>query len=55
MPQKDYNELIEKFQQFRQKLYQSFKHRRDSLMDLLDALANNLTARSIAELSLNPL
>ena len=55
MPQNDYNELIEKFQQFRQKLYQSFKHRRDSLMDLLDALASNLSARSIAELSLNPL
>jgi hypothetical protein len=57
MPQNDYNELvlIEKFQQFRQKLYNGFPHRRDSVMDLLDALSSNQQARSTAELCLNPL
>lgn len=55
MPQNDYNELIEKFQQFRQKLYTCFPHRADSVMDLLDALSSNQQARSTAELCLSPL
>ncbi len=55
MPQNDYNQLITQFQQFRQKLYNLFPHRQDSLMDLLDALSSNVAARSPVELSLNPL
>ena len=42
-------------QNFREQLYQSFKHRRDSIMDLLDALCSNNRVPSVVELSLNPL
>ena len=55
MPQNDYNQLIEKFQQFRQQLYNCFPHRCDSVMDLLDALSSNEKANSIVELCLSPL
>ena len=55
MPQNDYNQLIEKFQQFRQHLYNCFPHRCDSVMDLLDALSSNEKANSIVELCLSPL
>src|SRR5919199_650532 len=55
MPQNDYNQLIEKFQQFRQQLYNCFPHRCDSVMDLLDALSSNEKASSIVELCLSPL
>jgi hypothetical protein len=40
---------------FRQQLYQSFHYRADALMDLIDALSSNRTARSVVELSLNAL
>ncbi len=49
------NELIEKFTQFRQDLYDCFDARQDTVMDLLDAVAGNSSARSTVELSLNPL
>lgn len=55
MPQNDYNQSRQEFEQFREKLYQSFNYRRDTLMDLLDALAANTTAREPVELSLSPL
>ncbi len=55
MPQNDSNELIEKFEQFRCSLYDCFDHRQDTVMDLLDALASNSSARSPVELSLSPL
>ncbi len=55
MPQNDYNQSRQEFEQFREKLYQSFNYRRDTLMDLVDALAANTTARSPVELSLSPL
>jgi len=42
-------------EQFRQQLYESFPGRADALMDLLDALSSNTTARSVVELSLSPL
>jgi len=45
---------LEPIQNFRQALYRSFPYRRDSLMDLLDALSSNDRARSPVELSLNP-
>ena len=41
--------------QFRTELYESLPYRADALMDLIDALSSNTTARSAIELSLNPL
>ncbi len=55
MPQNNYNQERQKFKQFRDKLYQSFNYRRDTLMDLVDAIAANTTARSPVELSLSAL
>ena len=42
--------------QFRDEVYQNFNNckRTDTLMDLVDALSSNTTARSVVELSLNP-
>lgn len=45
----------EQLKQFRQQLYSSFAYRGDTIMDLLDALSSNTTAKSAIELSLNPL
>jgi DDE superfamily endonuclease len=55
MPQFNHNQLIAQFQDFRQKLYNCFESCSDACMDLLDALAGNTGANSIAELSLSPL
>ena len=55
MPQNNYNQSQQEFKQFRDKLYQSFDYRRDTLMDLVDAIAANTTARSPVELSLSSL
>ena len=55
MPHCDCNKFIEKFRQFRHNLYTIIPNRRDTVMDLLDALSFNQTARSPVELSLNPL
>ena len=44
-----------KLQAFRQDLYNYFPHRADAIMELIDALASNLNARSVVELSLSPL
>lgn len=55
MPQFNHNQLIAQFQDFRQKLYNCFESCSDACMDLLDALAGNTGADSIAELSLSPL
>jgi len=48
-------EAVARLQQFRCNLYVLFLHRADALMELLDALASNTHARSVVELSLNPL
>jgi hypothetical protein len=42
--------------QFRYEVYQNFNNckRTDTLMDLVDALSSNTTARTVVELSLNP-
>lgn len=48
-------ERIATLQEFRQNLYNFFPHRADALMDLIDALASNLNARSVVELSLSSL
>ena len=55
MPQNDYNQSRQEFEQFREKLYQSFNYRRDTVMELVEAIAANTTARSPVELSLSPL
>lgn len=55
MQKNNYNPLIAQFQDFRQKLYNCFESCSDACMDLLDALAGNTGADSIAELSLSPL
>jgi hypothetical protein len=46
--------MLTQLEQFRNELYTWFPHRADALMDLLDALSSNTTARSVVELSLNP-
>ena len=53
--EKFHNQLIARFQNFRSKLHNCFQLSSDACMDLLDALAGNTGAKSIAELSLNPL
>jgi hypothetical protein len=40
--------------QFRQQLYQNFNNRADTLMELVDAICSNPSARSIVEYSLTP-
>jgi DDE superfamily endonuclease len=55
MPKFNNNQLIARFQDFRQKIYNCFESCSDACMDLLDALAGNTGANSIAELSLSPL
>ena len=52
MPTQD---VITQLKQFRQQVYTFFPERADALMDLLDALSGNTHARSVIELSLNPL
>ncbi len=46
---------ITQLQQFRQELYHLLPARRDALLDVLDALCSSPEARSVVELSLNPL
>ncbi|MDJ0592642.1 MAG: transposase [Pleurocapsa sp. MO_226.B13] len=55
MPSNLTNKLSEKFTRFRQDLYNCFNSRQDTVIELLDALAGNIGARSTVELSLNPL
>jgi hypothetical protein len=55
MQKNNNNQLIARFQDFRQKLYNCFESCSDACMDLLDALAGNTGVNSIAELSLSPL
>lgn len=46
---------LEQLRRFRRQLYSSLEYRADAIMDLLDALSSNTTAKSAVELSLNPL
>jgi hypothetical protein len=46
--------MTAKLEQFRLDLYEALPYRRDTLLDLLDALSSNTTARSVVELSLSP-
>ena len=45
MPQNDYNQSQQELKQFREKLYQSFNYRRDTVMDLVDAIRRSLALR----------
>ena len=47
--------ILKPLQQFRQVLYWMIPKRRDSTMDLLDALSSNVQANSVVRLSLNGL
>ena len=51
----DMQVALEQLKKFRQQLYSSLAYRGDTIMDLLDALSSNTTAKSTVELSLNPL
>ena len=55
MPHNNDSQSQQEFEQFREKLYQSFNYRRDTIMDLVDAIAANTTARSPVELCLSTL
>lgn len=48
--------MSNQLQQFRSEVYQNFNNykRTDTLMDLVDALSSNTTAKSVVELTLNP-
>jgi hypothetical protein len=46
--------MTHQLEQFRLDLYEALPYRRDTLLDLLDALSSNTTARSVVELSLSP-
>ena len=55
MSQNKYNQSRQEFKQFRDKLYRSFNYRKDTIMNLVDAIAANTTARSPVELCLSSL
>jgi hypothetical protein len=46
--------MTHQLEQFRLDLYEVLPYRRDTLLDLLDALSSNTIARSVVELSLSP-
>jgi hypothetical protein len=52
---KEEKPMLSQLEQFRNEIYEWFPHRADALMDVLDALSSNTTARSVVELSVNPL
>ena len=46
---------VEKFLLWRSNLFQGLKARKETIIELLDALPSNQQAHSVVELSLNPL
>lgn len=46
--------IVNNFRSFREKIYHFFSLRRDAGFELVDALSSNTSARSVVELSLNP-
>lgn len=48
------NPDLQPLQQFRQDVYAALPYRRDAIMDLLDAMCSNTTARQVVALSLSP-
>jgi len=49
------NQIKEKLKSFRENIYNFFPSRRDAAMELVDSLSSNTHAKSVVELSLNPL
>lgn len=47
--------IVNRVKQIREKIYHFFPCRRDAAMELVDSLASNTQAKSVVELSLNPL
>lgn len=46
--------IIKGFKNFRENIYNFFSSRRDAAFELVDSLSSNISANSVAELSLNP-
>lgn len=46
--------IINRFKKFRDKIFKCFTFRADATMELVDALAGNINARSVVQLCLNP-
>ena len=55
MAEPNLSQNVNDFQKWRNQLYNSISSRRETVMELIDALSSNLQARSVVELSLNPL
>ncbi len=55
MSQKNTCQDIKEFQVWRNKLYNSFGSRRETIIQLIDSVSSNQQADSVVELSLNPL
>lgn len=49
------SQSVKKFLSWRENLYHGLKARKETLIELLDALSVNQTANSVVELSINPL
>lgn len=49
------SDIIDFLTMFRDKIYRFFSSRKDAAMELVDALSSNTSAKSVVELSLNPL
>lgn len=47
--------IVSGLKNFRENIYNFFEYRQDAAMELVDALSSNTTAKSVVELSLNPL
>ena len=47
--------IVNTFKNFRDRIYDFFCSRRDAAFELIDALSSNTSAKSVVELSLNPL
>ena len=55
MIKKTLSSKVKNFQKWRNQLYNALCSRRESVIELIDALSSNLQALSVVELSLNPL
>jgi hypothetical protein len=55
MTKNEMNPSVEKFLLWRSNLFQGLKARKETIIELLDALSSNQQAHSVVELSLNPL
>ncbi len=55
MADKNLSQNVKDFQKWRKQLYNSLSSRRETVIELIDALSSNLQACSVVELSLNPL